>query len=481
MIEDNEREIHEALASDLGRDEMENCTTDVMGIKMDILDHINNVEKWAVTGPVPGSDIVGFISRARIRRESRGVMFVIGTWNFPFILTLQPVIAAIAAGCCVVIKLSELATASERSMASLVSKYMDQSCIRLVTGGPEETTRFLEHKFDHILFTGSTKIARFVAAAAKHLTPVTLELGGQCPAIITKTADIELSAKRIALATFSNAGQICLSVNHVLIGPAVHDAFVARLEHWTRKFTAAGQMCRIMNQRNHDRLTSFLDKSHGTIIRCGPGPSGDCGMAPVIVTGVKTTDAIMTEELFGPICPVIACSTEDTIAVTNNLPRPLALYIFSSDKKETEYIQDRAISGGVTINDTLFHAGIPNAPFGGVGDSGMGFFHGEHGFLSFTHLRTVAAPPTWLDRFMGFRYPPFDTKNKGMFAISNMGKFQRGETLQDQKVGFGRPWRRAALGLCLAACLAYYYRYPAIYERALSYARNALLRLNVSL
>ncbi|KAJ6272161.1 Aldehyde/histidinol dehydrogenase [Bipolaris maydis] len=409
MIEDNEREIQEALTSDLGRHEMENWTTDFMGLKMDILHHINNVEKWVETTPVPGSGIVGWIGRARIRGEPRGV-----------------------------------------------------SCIRLVTGGPEETTRFLERKFDYIFFTGSTKIARFIAAAAaKHLTPTTLELGGQCPAFVTKTADIELSAKRIALVKFTNAGQICLTANHVLVDPAVHDAFVARLEHWTREFAATGHMCRIINKRNHDRLTSLLDKSSGTIIRCGEAPAVDCRMAPVIVTNVKPTDAIMSEELFGPICPVIPCTIDDAIAVTNSLPKPLALYIFSSDKNETDYIQDRTLSGGVTINDTLFPAGVPNAPFGGVGESGMGAFHGEYGFQSFTHLRIVTMPPTWLDRFMGFRYLPFNAKNKGMVAVSNKGRSRRGETLQDQKIA--------------SAWLASYYGYPDMYQRVLSYARMRFL------
>jgi aldehyde dehydrogenase (NAD+) len=459
MIEDNQDKILGALADDLGRHEMESRAADLRGLKSDILDHLQNVEDWAATKRVPGAGMVfGLLGKAHIRMEPLGVVLIIGAWNFPFLLTLQPAIAAVAAGCCIVIKPSELATASERVMASLVSSYLDQSAIRLVTGGPPETTEILQYKFDHIFFTGSSKIARFItAAAAKHLTPTTLELGGQCPAIVAKSANVDLAAKRIALAKFMNAGQICLSVNHVFADPSIYEEFLSRLEHWTRKFAAAGHMCHIINQRNRDRLEGMLQKSHGRIIRCSGSSGSKTYMAPVIVAEASLSDNIMSEELFGPICPVIKASVEDAVTATNQLPRPLAIYIFSSDQAEIELIQDRTISGGVTVNDATMHAGVPNAPFGGVGDSGMGYYHGKYGFLAFTHQRTVVDPPTWLDKVMGFRYPPYDVAHKTKLDVPNKLGFRRGESLKDQRVGSNGgwqvPWRSIVFAAGLAAWL----------------------------
>ncbi|KAF4447583.1 hypothetical protein F53441_8911 [Fusarium austroafricanum] len=375
MIEDNQDKIFNALTDDLGRHEMESRASDLLGLKTDILEHIEHVEEWAATRPVPDAGFLfGRLGKARIRMEPLGVVLIIGAWNFPFLLTLQPVIAAVAAGCCIVIKPSELATNSERVMANLVASYMDETAIRLVTGGPEETTKILKYKFDHIFFTGSAKVARFItAAAAKNLTPTTLELGGQCPAIVTKTANIDLSAKRIASVKFQNAGQICLSVNHAFADPSIYDQFLERLEYWTRRFAATGQMCYIINQRNRDRLVNLLDDSKGRVIQCGDNKSSKANerthLGPVIVADVSPSDAIMSEELFGPICPVIKATMDQAAAITNTLPRPLAIYIFSSERSEIDYLQDSTISGGVTINDATLHAGVPNAPFGGVGDS----------------------------------------------------------------------------------------------------------------
>ncbi|KAF5625189.1 aldehyde dehydrogenase (NAD+) [Fusarium tjaetaba] len=404
MIEDNQGKILNALTDDLGRHEMESRASDLLGLKIDILEHIKHVEGWAATRPVPDAGFLfGRLGKARIRMEPIGVVLIIGAWNFPFLLTLQPVIAAVAAGCCVIIKPSELAMNSERVMADLVASYLDQSAIRLVTGGPEETTKILKYRFDHIFFTGSAKVARFItAAAAQNLTPTTLELGGQCPAIITKTANIDLSAKRIAAVKFQNAGQICLSVNHVFADPSIYDQFLARLEYWTRTFAATGQMCHIINERNRDRLVNMLHQSRGRVIYCGDNnnikSNEKTHLDAVIVADVSPSDAIMSEELFGPICPVIKATMEQAVVITNNLPRPLAIYIFSSDKSEMDRLQDSTISGGVTINDATMHAGVPNAPFGGVGDSGMGFYHGKYGFLAFTHQRTVVELPAWLDK-----------------------------------------------------------------------------------
>lgn len=299
MIEENDKAISEALTRDLGRHEFESVASDLLGLRGDVLEHIEHLEEWAADETIPEAGFLfGTLGKARIRKEPLGVTVVIGAWNFPFLLTLQPVIAAIAAGCCILIKPSELAVASQSLMADLVSRYLDQSAIRLVTGGPAETSRILEHKFNHIFFTGSAKIAKFVAlAAAKHLTPTVLELGGQGPAIVTETADVALAAKRVAYAKFLNAGQICLTVNHVFVHAAVHDEFVENLEKWTVKFSGGGgggatanniksHMCRIVNQRNYDRLTGLLAKTTGNIVYGGTGSREKMMLSPTIVTGV---------------------------------------------------------------------------------------------------------------------------------------------------------------------------------------------------
>ncbi|KAI6600883.1 hypothetical protein MCOR06_000603 [Pyricularia oryzae] len=437
LVHDNEQLIIEALAQDLGRHEMESRAADLAGLKGDILEHIEHLEEWAATEPVKGAGVLfGTLGGAHIRKEPLGVALIIGAWNFPVILALQPVIAAVAAGCCAIVKPSELAGASERVIVELANRYLDGSAIRVVTGGPKETAEFLEYRFDQIFFTGSTKVAKFVAAAAaKHLTPTVLELGGQCPAVVTKTADIDLAAKRIAYVKFLNAGQICLSVNHVFVDPAVHDQFVDSLKRWTVEFGATGQMCNIINERNYDRLSGLLEKTQGKVL-CGEKGSRETKKLPAtVVDQVTMSDSLLTEELFGPICPVITATPDEAIAAINSLPLPLALYVFSNDQKEIDHVLSNAISGGVTINDALMHVAVPNAPFGGVGDSGMGYYHGRHGFEAFTHKRVVVGLPRWLEGVMSFRYPPYDVKNAGKMAVKNNLGFQRGETMADQRVG----------------------------------------------
>lgn len=291
MLEDNEKAITKALALDLRRHELESLVSDLHGLKTDILEHLEHLEEWAAEEPVKGSGfIMGTLGKARIRKEPLGVVLIIGAWNFPFLLTLMPVIAAISAGCCAIIKPSELSVASQDLMADLVKRYLDPEAIRLVTGGPQETTRLLELKFNHIFFTGSTTVARFIAtAAAKHLAPTVLELGGQGPAVVTSTADLDLAAKRVAYAKFLNAGQICLSVNHVFVDPSIHDEFVRRLVHWTKQFAGDGKeghMCKIVNERNFNRLSKLLNETEGKVYRAFESEKDQNLFGPSVVTDV---------------------------------------------------------------------------------------------------------------------------------------------------------------------------------------------------
>ena len=329
MIVDNEKRIVQALHTDLNRHAMETEGADLYYLKSDIMEHIIHLEQWAADEIPDAGFIFGTLGRARIRKEPLGVALVLGPWNFPFALTLEPALAATAAGCCVMIKPSELAEASQKLLEELVAAYLDPTAIRVVTGGPRETGEILKLRFDHIFFTGSGKVARYItAAAAKHLTPTVLELGGQGPAIVCASADIDLAAKRIAWAKWLNGGQVCLSVNHVFAHPAGHDKFVERLVYWNEKFDAGSeneQLCRIVNEGNFDRLSGLLKKSKGDKVYGGKMDRASKYIQPTIVTNVDMQgkfiptlsrmhtvsllkyrqDSLMSEELFGPVCPVI--------------------------------------------------------------------------------------------------------------------------------------------------------------------------------
>lgn len=336
------------------------------------------------------------------------------------------------------LKPSELSVASQDLLAELVPKYMDPQAIRIVTGGPAETTYILERRFNHIFFTGSSKVAKFVAAAAaKHLTPTVLELGGQGPGIVTKSADIELAAKRITFAKFQNAGQICLSVNHVFAEPEIADQLVERMKYWNEQYLSKGSdmMCRVVNDRNYARLQGLLDETSGEVTCTGANDAQTRFFSPTIVDHVGMDDSLLSEELFGPICPVVRASVDEAVAAINRLPEPLAIYIFGRDNEVIERVLEKTLSGGVTINNVFIHAGMPSAPFGGVGDSGQGAYHGRHGVEAFVHRRAVAQPPSWVDRLMGFTYAPYEDKYVGWLKMATKGGkgWKRGATLEDEE------------------------------------------------
>ncbi|KAF5711626.1 aldehyde dehydrogenase (NAD+) [Fusarium mundagurra] len=462
LIDDNEDRIIAALKADLNRHPVESMAADIASLKKDILDHIKHLEEWTATTPTNAGFIGTRLFKARLRKEPLGVALIIGAWNFPFLLLLQPCIAAIAAGCCVMLKPSELSMNCEKLLAELVSEYLDPRAVRLVTGGASETGYILSKKYNHIFFTGSSKVARVIAtAAAKYLTPVVLELGGQGPAIVTKSADVDFAARRIAAAKFSNAGQICLSVNHVIVEPEVVEEFFERLSHHFNKMLEGegrSHMCRIVNDRNFGRLCDMLDSTSGCIVFGGEKNPKTRFFQPTVVRNITTEDSLMSEELFGPILPVITASLDEAIQITNSLSTPLAVYLFSRDKDVIETTLDRVLSGGVTVNNVFFHAAFGDAPFGGVGESGYGAYHGPHGIDCFTHKRTVVEPPKWIDRLMGFTYAPYRVQDIGKLAVKNNLGFRRGEGMEDQRVGKSNFGVLFAFGAVVVACGIYFRR-----------------------
>ncbi|KAG8528814.1 uncharacterized protein KY384_006503 [Bacidia gigantensis] len=436
MIEDNKEAIAAALHKDLHRSQFESYWADIAGLLRDITRQLDNLEKWTADERPDAGFLFGTLGKAKIVQEPLGVALVIGAWNFPFYLTFMPLLAAVTAGCCVLLKPSEVAVACQDVMAEIVPKYLDQEAIRIVTGGVSEMTAVLKMKFDQIFYTGSPAVGRIISeAAAKNLTPAVLELGGQAPAIVTASADIDVAAKRVALSKFTNAGQICLCSNHVFVDPSVHDAFVKRASHWMKQFMSdKDQFVKIINERQFDRLSGLLDKTAGAIVHGGTMSKADRYIEPTIVIDLNVSDSLMSQELFGPILPVIPAGYQKACDIIQSMPHPLGLYIFSSKESEIDYILTHSQSGGVTINDTIMHAAVPNAPFGGVGNSGTGAYHGKAGFDAFTHRRTVVTIPSWFDRILRIRYPPFDQKNIAKVVPKNPG-FKRGEGIEDQVIG----------------------------------------------
>lgn len=341
MIQDYEEAICRALAVDLNRHEFESYASDILGLKTDILHHIEHLEEWTADSIPDAGFIMGILGKARIRKEPLGVALIIGAWNFPFLLLLQPMIAAIAAGCTVMLKPSENAKESQRVLVEMIPRYLDPSAYRVVTGGPQETGYILQQKFDHIFFTGSASVARHVAgAAAKHLTPTVLELGGQGPAIVTRTADLDLAAKRIAYAKFVNAGQICLSVNHVFVDAHIHEAFVSKLIYWNDKFQGKEKLATmgsIINERNYDRLMRLLKETKAEVVYGGNGDRSKLSFQPTVIDSVAMNDSLLSEEIFGPLLPIIVADYREAARIISSMPHPLAIYIFSRDQVEIGY------------------------------------------------------------------------------------------------------------------------------------------------
>ena len=290
MVADNEEAIARVLHSDLNRHDFESYYMDIGGVKRDILYHIKSLETWTADEIPDAGFLFGTLCGARIRKEPLGVALILGTWNAPFVLLLAPMLAAIAAGCAVMAKPSEISTASQDLMANILPRYLDQEAIQILTGGPKETGLILELRFDMIFYTGSAKVAKLVsAAAAKHLTPTVLELGGQAPCIVTRTADVDTAAKRITSSKILNSGQVCLAANHVFVDPSIHDKFVERATYWLGQYLKGDgkdQGTRIVNGRNYDRLVGLLTRSEGNVAYGGDKSREEKYIQPTLITDV---------------------------------------------------------------------------------------------------------------------------------------------------------------------------------------------------
>jgi aldehyde dehydrogenase (NAD+) len=411
MMFENEAAIAAAVEADLGRSPFEAWLADIASTAGEAKDAAKNVRKW-MRRRYRLLEMALLPGRGWVEYEPYGTVLIIGAWNFPFVLTLGPAVGAIAAGNTVVLKPSEVCPASSALMAELVPKFLDSEAIVVVEGDGAVSQELISQGFDHICFTGGTEIGRKVyEGAAPHLTPVTLELGGKSPVIVTADADIDVAAKRIAWTKLINSGQICIAPDYVLADAKIRDQLVDRIKDAVTTFEAenpAGK--RIVNERHFDRLTTALAATKGDVVIGGGSDASKISIEPTVVVDPDPAEPLMTDEIFGPILPVMTVqSLDDAIAFVNSRPKPLAAYLFTKTKSIRERVIKEVSAGGMVINHLLFQFSTNKLPFGGVGPSGMGAYHGKFGFEQFSHKKSVMTKPTRPD-VGAFIYPPYTEK-----------------------------------------------------------------------
>ncbi len=393
VIRKNLDGIYEALWEDLRKPPFEAFASEIAMLMAEIDFALKKLPCWTSPSRVP-SPPVFFGAESVVFPEPYGVALIMAPWNYPFVLLLAPLVGAIAAGNCAVLKPSELSPHSSRSIAGMIGGAFDPFHVAVVEGGMEVNTPLLRQRFDYIFFTGGTAVGREVMkAAAEHLTPVTLELGGKTPCIVEGDARLRRAARRIAFGKWLNAGQTCIAPDYLLVNREVKEVLVEELKGSIRSFYGKDprrsvHYARIVNQRHFRRLMGLMEGA-GIIIG-GESDEEELYIAPTIVDEPRWDSPLMSEEIFGPILPVLAYDDlDEAIALVNARPKPLALYFFSRDEDKQRQVLERTFSGGVCINSTLLHESTQTLPFGGVGDSGMGAYHGKASFDTFTHYKAV--------------------------------------------------------------------------------------------
>ena len=409
-----EKQIYEALYEDLKKSPEEVWVTEI-GLLLTEINHvIKNIRNWASPQKVK-TNFLNFPSSSFIMSEPLGVVLIISPWNYPLLLLMKPLIGAIAAGNCVVLKSSEFAPATSRLMKKMIEEIFDNNYILFIEGEgsivvPEMMTQF---SFDHVFFTGSPIVGKLIyQMAADRLVPVTLELGGKSPCVIEADADVKVAAKRIAVTKFSNAGQMCVAPDYILIHESVKEEFVRLLKKYLIQFFTAHpekitEYGKIINEKQFDRIVQYLND--GKIIYGGRSDRKSLFIEPTLMNEVDINSAIMNEEIFGPILPILSFENQnDAIKVIERHKNPLAFYVFTSSKqKEKKWLEGIAFGGGC-VNNTCWHLTNPHLPFGGRGLSGIGNYHGKNSFDTFSHKKSILKTPTWFDP--SFKYPPFSGK-----------------------------------------------------------------------
>lgn len=419
MLEENQEAFIEAIGLDLHKPRQE-CILFEMEFTINETRHlIHNISKYAKPEK-PSKPLVNILDGVYVYKDPYGVVLVMGAWNYPLHLSLAPVAGAIAAGNCVVIKPSEVAPATADLLAELVPKYLDKACYPVYLGGISETTELLKEKFDYIFYTGSTAVGRIIHRAAnEHLTPTTLELGGKSPVYVDSTVDMEIAVKRILWGKCTNAGQTCVAPDYILCTKEVQEKFVATAQKVLHEFfgndlKSSPDFGRIVANRHFHRLMNLLKDRK--VALGGQTDDKERFIHPTIITDVSPNDPIMQEEIFGPILPIVNIdSQEEAVKYINARDKPLALYVFTDSSKTREYFLQNTSSGGVAINDTMMQISVECLPFGGVGASGMGSYHGRKSFDTFTHEKSVLVRNFRQipEKLLSLRYPPYSDAKVG--------------------------------------------------------------------
>lgn len=399
VLLENEGPLKEAIYKDFKKSEFDTITTELATVYHDIDDAIRNTRKWSKVKRV-STNMINWPACSFVLPEPLGVTLVIGAWNYPYQLSLAPAVAALAAGNTVIIKPSELPKHSSAAMEKILNKNFDPQVLKVVEGGIPETTALLECKFDKIFFTGSTAVGKIIyQAAAKQLTPVTLELGGKSPAFVTANCHLKMTIKRLIWSKFLNSGQTCIAPDYVLVERSLYPRFLelAKAEIEKSQFSVENEnFIQILDMRNLERLEKLIDPSK--VYYGGKVDREERVIEPTIMTDVSFDDPVMQEEIFGPILPVIPYdSLDEAIDRVKRSPKPLACYTFSKSKSEQQKILREVSFGGGGINDAVMHITNSSLGFGGVGDSGMGAYHGVHGFRAFSHYKGILKKANWFE------------------------------------------------------------------------------------
>ncbi len=410
VIRQNEEEIAEALKQDLGKSFSESYMCEI-GLTLSELSYqIKHIKRWAKPKRHK-TDLTNFCGRSFSVFEPYGVVLVMAPWNYPFMLTMEPLIGAVCAGNCVVAKPSAYSPNTSAVIKKILSLVFEEEYVTVVEGGRAENTALLEQKFDYIFFTGSVNVGKLVMEkAAKNLTPVSLELGGKSPCIVDDTANLKLAAKRIAFGKYLNLGQTCVAPDYLLIDETVKEEFLRIFVETVKKMYGQNPLDnpnygKMINQKHYDRVMGLIQKEK--VILGGEGRSEELRISPTVMDGVVSGDAVMQEEIFGPVLPVLTYKKiEDAVQFIEERPHPLALYIFSNDKKTQKLFTQKVAFGGGCINDTVLHLATSQMGFGGVGDSGMGAYHGYKSFQTFSHEKSILKKYNWID--VPMRYQPYN-------------------------------------------------------------------------
>ncbi|MDB4107567.1 aldehyde dehydrogenase [Bacteroidia bacterium] len=413
VLKENESRMYEAIYLDFKKSEFDTYSSELALIYAEINDALNNLDYWSRTKRV-GTNLLNFPAQSYIIPEPLGSCLVLGAWNYPYMLSINPAVAALAAGCTVVLKPSELPKNTSRVIAEMINDNFDIGFFHVIEGGVEETTELINQKWDKIFFTGSVPVGKIIyQSAAKNLVPVTLELGGKSPAIVDETCNMAMSVKRLVWGKFMNSGQTCISPDYVLVHKSVADQFVEQTIKEIEKSAYSFDNCnlvQIINQKNLNRLKAMIDPKR--VVHGGEVNEQERYISPTVMFPCSYDDVAMQEEIFGPILPVIIYEDLDAaIQEINKREKPLAAYVFTKSKRVRKKVLSEISFGGGGVNETIMHIANSNLPHGGVGHSGLGTYHGEHGFRAFTHYKSIIDKPTWFELSLKyFPQTPFKLK-----------------------------------------------------------------------